>query len=68
MGEIHDTALLGCGFELVPEEPHAEYPEEPDYSDDTTPSRIKLSDEDLIKKLDEIILNGPADKTLWVKL
>ena len=34
-----------------------------------TPSRIKLSDEDLIKKLDEIILNpGSADKTLWVKL
>lgn len=38
-------------------------------SDDETPSRIKLSDEDLIKKLDEIILNpGPTDKTLGVKL
>lgn len=40
-----------------------------EYSDDETPSRIKLSDEDLIKKLDEVVLNpGPADKTLWVKL
>lgn len=40
-----------------------------EYPDDETPSRIKLSDEDLIKKLDEIIMTpGPTDKTLWVKL
>lgn len=57
------------GFELGPEETYVEYPEEPDYQDDEAPSRIKLSDEELIKKLDEIILNpGPTDKTLWVKL
>ena len=61
--------LRDGGFELVPEKPHAEYSEEPDYSDDTTPSRIKLSDEELIKKLDEIIMTpGQKDKTLWVKL
>jgi len=43
-----------------------EEPEE--YPNDETPSRIKLSDEELIKKLDEIIMTpGPADKTLWVK-
>lgn len=61
--------LIDGGFEISPEEPHAEYQEEPDYKDDTTPSRIKLSDEDLIKKLDEIIMTpGQMDKTLWVKL
>ena len=63
-----------CNQDVHPSENSEEYQiesfEEPEeYPDDETPSRIKLSDEDLIKKLDEIILNpGPADKTLWVKL
>ena len=52
-----------CNQDVHPSENSEEYP------DDETPSRIKLSDEELIKKLDEIIMTpGQTDKTLWVEL
>ena len=63
-----------CNQDVHPSENSEEYQiesiEEPEeYPEDETPSRIKLSDEDLIKKLDEIIMTpGQTDKTLWVKL
>ena len=63
-----------CNQDVHPSENSEEYQiesfEEPEeYPDDETPSRINLSDEDLIKKLDEIIMTpGQTDKTLWVKL